>query len=473
MRVSSRKQLLIVLPAQSKAVATEKLDRLAIANWRDSLKLFEIGVGVSKVDATKNAIAAARHQSIDSVFTFHGVVLIDREMAKAMPNHYFRINRFTSYFGSTDENLVEFLCKFDLSYEFNALAALRLWNRSDADSTDIRGAWATERTKLWCAQFYRLDPLLGPCVARLLLQSLIVLPPTSINSCIDKTGIVKQYGYLEDKPGKSQYIILHGLVSRLKNQPGISIDPFEQAIRQARENGLPLRVVEDGLFTATEFMSLLASLLGVSKRGGSPKTKPLSDPLVMSLVIQQWAYSCASDYGQYLFYAIVRAWGLKNLSLVVSDKAQTVNVLDSIDPKVIESLLANVQQESAVISREMALDSVNVFRRSLKELVVPHFKTGLNAKNADLIFIEKILKKVGKELWVNYLKKKFGDPIDCERWDDLRIERCAFGMDGLGLTLAFAHSVPKASLPVFWATGSVTGSDGQMFDWLPLFPNSE
>lgn len=40
-------------------------------------------------------------------------------------------------------------------------------------------------------------------------------------------------------------------------------------------------------------------------------------------------------------------------------------------------------------------------------------------------------------------------------WADEKRERCCFGMNGLGLTHTFGHSIPKASLPLLCCKGTV------------------
>jgi hypothetical protein len=71
----------------------------------------------------------------------------------------------------------------------------------------------------------------------------------------------------------------------------------------------------------------------------------------------------------------------------------------------------------------------------------------------------------GSQLFELYLQK-MGWP-----WPRKKREPCCFGMLGLGLVLAFAHSVPKASLPLFWMDGPVKW-DGRTLDWTALFPNA-
>ena len=78
--------------------------------------------------------------------------------------------------------------------------------------------------------------------------------------------------------------------------------------------------------------------------------------------------------------------------------------------------------------------------------------------------------QVGEQLWRSYIvKRKNFDPGS---WPAERMRLCALGMEGLGLTFAFPHSVPKASLPLFWARGQVTFG-GISLDWVPLLPDAD
>jgi len=88
-----------------------------------------------------------------------------------------------------------------------------------------------------------------------------------------------------------------------------------------------------------------------------------------------------------------------------------------------------------------------------------------SARNRAMRFCEEI----GKQLWTNYLR---GKKFDLDRWSDERIAQCSLGMEGLGLTFAFPHSVPKATLPLFWARGRVTFQECSI-DWIPLLPHGD
>ena len=56
---------------------------------------------------------------------------------------------------------------------------------------------------------------------------------------------------------------------------------------------------------------------------------------------------------------------------------------------------------------------------------------------------------VGRQLFVNYIEIMKERRPDYKDWPPEKLERCSLGMWGFGMAFAFAHSVPKASLPLF------------------------
>ena len=123
-------------------------------------------------------------------------------------------------------------------------------------------------------------------------------------------------------------------------------------------------------------------------------------------------------------------------------------------------------------SQNQPTDSAEeAFRTHLRSRVVPFaFQDDKGWKDpASLLRARAFCAKVGEQLWLSYITRK---NFDLVAWPDDRIRRCALGMEGLGLTFAFPHSVPKASLPVLWARGRVT-LNGVSIDWVPLLPNAD
>jgi hypothetical protein len=130
-----------------------------------------------------------------------------------------------------------------------------------------------------------------------------------------------------------------------------------------------------------------------------------------------------------------------------------------------------------VLSESLPTEAVQLeedddaFKGRLRSRVVPFaFQEDKGWKDADsLLRARSFCEQVGAQLWRNYIQKKH---FDLGAWPDARIQLCALGMEGLGLTFAFPHSVPKASLPLLWAGGKITAY-GTSLEWVPLFPNAD
>jgi len=73
--------------------------------------------------------------------------------------------------------------------------------------------------------------------------------------------------------------------------------------------------------------------------------------------------------------------------------------------------------------------------------------------------------EIGEQLFRHYLSFK--------KWQlpERRIRESSLGVRSIALALAFAHSVPKATLPLFWMEGRVRLGNKEI-DWQPLFPSA-
>ncbi|MNF76111.1 hypothetical protein D3C84_582130 [compost metagenome] len=85
-------------------------------------------------------------------------------------------------------------------------------------------------------------------------------------------------------------------------------------------------------------------------------------------------------------------------------------------------------------------------------------------------YVREFCSSIGRQLWVNYCIR-MGELKGWDMWADQKLDNCALGMHGLGLTHAFGHSVPKASLPLLWGSGPVQWN-GKTINWSPLFKNA-
>ena len=86
--------------------------------------------------------------------------------------------------------------------------------------------------------------------------------------------------------------------------------------------------------------------------------------------------------------------------------------------------------------------------------------------------MRKFCADVGRQLLVNYVRHMVDHKgWDWVHWNATKLDKGATGYHGLALTHAFAHSVPKATLPLLWFGGRVKYG-GREIVWHPLFANA-
>lgn len=305
----------------------------------------------------------------------------------------------------------------------------------------------------WLAQFEHLGN--HRPVGEHLLQQIDVLPLADLGESLsmdsDFYGDELVVGFNNDKWGKSW-----GTVSTLirKKCAVASILPITEAIEQGGHPKV-LRLVEDGLFSGTEMRAILDSLRGTRPLGRGQKVRMLADPALLSRAPTQVHFGVVCDFGESMLRHYTASNALPNIQIAVSAAARKIRVLYG----------------SPAIDGAIAEYDADAFRTRLRSRVVPFaFQHDKGWKDDDsLLRAKTFCQNVGAQLWRTYITNK---AFDLTGWPDERIECCALGMDGLGLTFAFPHSVPKASLPLLWARGKVTAYSTTV-DWIPLFPNAD
>jgi hypothetical protein len=306
----------------------------------------------------------------------------------------------------------------------------------------------------WLGQFERLDN--HRSVGEHLLQLTDVLPLTDLGDSLsmdaDFYGNELVVGFNYDKWGKSW-----GTVNTLirKKCAAASLLPIAEAIEKG-DHPKVLRVVEDGLFSGTEMRAILDSLRGLRPPDRGQKVPPLADPASLSRSSTQVYFGVVCDFGEAIMRHYMAKNGLPNIQIAVSAAARKFRVLYG----------PSTRDEA-----KLGGDDDEAFRSGLRSRVVPYaFQDDKGWKDVDSLNRAKAFcENIGGQLWLRYVEKK---NFDREAWPDSRIKRCALGMEGLGLTFAFPHSVPKASLPIFWARGKIIAY-GVSLDWMPLFPNAD
>ena len=213
--------------------------------------------------------------------------------------------------------------------------------------------------------------------------------------------------------------------------------------------------IEDCLLTGTEMTNFLSALLGIPHpKGRKSAYVALPDASALRAVEVELRFIVASDVG------------LSRLNRFLIDH-DLPNMLVKVDPAGIRNVLTAEGKSALEADRLYETDpKLNNCMRDSDKNIARAALAGLWKNDAQLGRATDFLRGVGDQLFRNYLvRAKF------DTWDERKIAPCAFGMHGFGMMLAFAHSVPKASLPLFWIDGPVSFPGGTI-QWRPLFPNA-
>lgn len=434
--------LLIPIPQANKESLLKALDRVAPYNWADLGKIH-----VFEIDAQETAVALYEYcqsNGIQDVLIPSRLHCDERALQEA---GYNVIN------GPSINNLVhgDGLEKH--------LGRLRLDWRSELSAQVGRyglGTVAEPDINRWLGQFERLGNHRPVGEHLLQLVEVVSLADLGNSLCADADfyGANLVVGFNNDKWGKS-WSIVSNLIG--KKCTTATLLPIAEAVERSGHPNI-LRLVEDGLFSGTETRAVFDSLRGTRRSGRSQKVPKLDDPTILSRISAQIYFGAVCDFGEAVLRRYMATNSLLNVHITISAAVRKIRVL---------------LQKPMVLSVNEVLpqNEDKLFREALLSRVVPFALQDdkgwkdENARQRARAFCE----NVGEQLWRAYLTKK---NFDLASWPEDRIKLCALGMEGLGLTLAFPHSVPKASLPLFWARGKVT-LNGVSLNWTPLFPDAD
>lgn len=221
-----------------------------------------------------------------------------------------------------------------------------------------------------------------------------------------------------------------------------------------KDHAKRILLIEDGLWSGTETIGILDSLLG--KRNDRLKTTALTKPELLSETYVRLAYVVGTDYGQAL---VRRALQERRLQHITVECIETIQVAEP-------ALLAQMADPDVDVSKIMDMGPP-------ERMLRPHVFAALQQQGmppVDLARLIKFCKEVGSQLLGTYIQHM----CDTRKWNPWGGEKhanAAAGMHGLGLSHAFGHSIPKASLPLFWGWGEVK-LNGKRVNWRPLLPNS-
>jgi hypothetical protein len=437
--------LLIPISVSNQAALEKALDRLAPYNWAEERKIHVFAFNDQEHSDIGSSLSEyCQNHHIQDILIPHRLHCDEDALLEA---------GYTVVMGPSIKRLIyghglqNHLRRLGLDWRSEVISRLKHYALAAVDETQI---------DKWLAQFERLGN--HRAVGEHLLQLVEVLPLADLGASLSSDSDFYRsdlvVGFNNDKWGKS-WATVSNLI--YKHSASALLLPIDQAIEKGAYPSV-LRLVEDGLFSGTEMRAVFDSLRGKRPPGRTQKVPKLVDPSVLSKLSTQIYFGVVCDFGEAALRRYMITNSLPNIQVALGAAAKKFRVL-----------LGHPGVPSH--NHDNIADDETAFRDQLRSRVIPFaFQDDKGWKSPDARLRAKTFcETVGEQLWRSYITKKTFDPGS---WPEDRIKRCALGMEGLGLTFAFPHSVPKASLPLFWARGQVT-RDGTTVPWVPLFPNAD
>lgn len=300
----------------------------------------------------------------------------------------------------------------------------------------------------WLGQFRQLRV---PKYGMAILRQIHLMDPSILGTRLKGAAIPEGSAICVNRDrmtsGKSEAVVSNLM---LKRAGGKVFDSPKDAVDAGYKK---VAIFEDGLWTATELIGVLESMLGV--REGREKTPALSDLDKVGELEFTLVFGVATDYGLACLDLFLRENGLSNIKAIAGE---TVSVTGWADVRAVFDEARTTIEDLRRNGPPIGLIQPTVFSA-----------TALTAnQEADM---KVFCADVGRQLFVNYIEIMKTRRADYKDWRPEKLNRCGLGMWGFGMAFAFAHSVPKASLPLLWAEGKVTWDGATVENWAPLFPN--
>ena len=429
--MGDQKKFAFVVRAESLSLLEKKLDAFAPPNWRNE-EFFLLREARQNESSKLHDVSAELFDiGIVRVYLI-GFDPTEEKKLRTLFNQLIPIFLTAREIRGDRARVREILKSHKICFMQDLTDRLSHFQKSKIDAVKI---------EKWMLQFERLGS--NEWIANRLLRDLVIVKLHDLKDTL-KSGAngTEIFAFNQDKWGKSW-----AMITSLLSEVG-ELLPIHDAIESK-----PVTDIfwcEDGLFSGTETKSVRSSLANEGK-----KVPPLADPKALGEQRILMRYGVVCDFGKMWVDRHLHRKNLKNLSVSVGlERQTTINVLGPMTKSLIEDFF----WKDDAGAKELLVQQVkpHVLRQNGK------FEEGQSKNNRARLFLEEI----GAQLWEQFLKQQ--NKLNDERWPASRIRRCGLGMEGLGLCISFPHSVPRATLPVFWASGSVS-FEGKTMQWEPLF----
>ncbi|HXA16746.1 MAG TPA: hypothetical protein VN380_07135 [Thermoanaerobaculia bacterium] len=303
----------------------------------------------------------------------------------------------------------------------------------------------------WLKQFSDLGS--HGWIGERLLRALNFWPAPRLLQALDLTvASIAGFGHIcvnTQTIGKSAGVVSNQVQKHLETL-GAHVKTVDDLWNVLEKDNKSVLYIEDCLLSGTETCSLLRGLLNETTEGRRPKVSALADPERLRSRRIEMRFGVIANLGRVVVEEFVSRRRLANISVAQCGMK-----------------LATLTEDGVLAVRNGEfIDETKCMRDPAKHVRPMVFSDLALWDHADrLLRAKQFCQTLGTQLWQGYVDSKGW------RWDKRRVEQCGLGMNGQGLALAFAHSVPKSSLPLFWYGGKVKLGSVRL-TWRPLFPNA-
>jgi hypothetical protein len=347
--------------------------------------------------------------------------------------------------GSFEEAIPAILRQSSLDWRTFIVRQLRAWHHSVINDAHV------ER---WLRQFRKLGvPEIGERLLRMLdfwtperLKTAVAIDSATIDRfdciCLKRNQAGKSGDFLGN--------LLRKQISVIDSR--YPIKDFVEVLNESSSIVPKILFVEDCLLTGTEMTNFLAGLLGLKPKANRqwPVERLVSPQRLLDCELE-FRFGVITSLGRQRLQAFLLENGFKTVSVTCSgDGFREVLTTEG------QTALLDGAFFEPMISNCPANPDVHIDRLAFQG---PWYREKIRLRT------QEFCRQIGLQLFEHYLKEKGWE------WPRQKVESASFGMYGLGLNIAFGHSVPKASLPLFWAKGTVR-YDGSTLEWVPLFENA-
>ncbi len=340
-----------------------------------------------------------------------------------------------------------------------ALRGLHLdWRARVTDS--LANAWDhgcvdDARINSWLSQFDELQS--HRWIGERLLRVLDFWPSARIGEGLRITGdTVRGYSHVcvnRRQAGKSADPLANKIQKRLNKFTSMVVTDLHDVL--ASREPANILFIEDCLLTGTEVTSLLRSLLGNTPANRTPKTKPLPDPSLLRDRSILMHFLVATNMGSEILKQFLAENAINNVQISMAD-----DELATLTPLGIRAL-----REGKLFDENKCLWDAS---RHIRPVAFREALTWGGQERIERAI--RFCRAVGEQLFRHYLAGQQAAK-QWRPWHEIRVCQSSLGVCSSGLTLAFAHSVPKATLPLFWMDGRVRLGSKEI-DWQSLFPSA-